>query len=317
MWSWLSPEPNGALAALAALQPDATEAEKTPTPTPTPAELPLAVRWVLLVMELALVSGGAFLLLLSSSVIGALVRGLLGAGVVVQLCEAAAFGWGLVTFLSWFFHVPKRDFVRRLAAFGRREGRTCMVSVLLHSVATVALTTWSEDQRVWSWENARAAVHRSDGSLATAEMMKNLLLAPMTEELFFRGMLVLVTVNRLGSVEWGASVSSVLFAAIHLANARHLGTQYSASYLVFQVLWALLVGLFLALKLVVSGSLVECFALHTINNVFALGVARNAAMNLTQPGVCVSILASFSAYALVIAKQLQALRHKASRDKTL
>lgn len=157
------PEPNGVLAALTALEPDAAEPEKTRTPV----ELPLAIRWVLLVMELALVSGVAFLLLLTSSVAGALVRGLLlsvvgtyeGVHVVVQLCEAATFGWGLVAFMSWFFHVPKRDLVRRLTGFGGREGRACAASVLLHSAAAVAVLSWQppseEGQMTWSWETLR------------------------------------------------------------------------------------------------------------------------------------------------------------------
>ncbi|KAG6621323.1 putative peptidase family U48 [Phytophthora cinnamomi] len=319
-WAWLThrSEPNGVLAALTALQPDAAETEEK-TPTPPLVELPPAVRWVLLLMELALVGGGGFLLLLTSSVITALVRGLLSAagdgfaleGVVVRVCEAAAFAWGLVVFMGWFFRVHKRDLVRRLSGFGWRSGKTCMVSVLLHSVAVVVFTS------VWTWENVWLAAYRSDGSLATAELMQNLLLAPMKEELFFRGVVVLVAVNRLQSVKWGAWISSVLFAAIHLANARHLGMQYSASYVVFQVLWALLVGGFLALKLAVSGSLTECIALHTINNIFALGVAKNVAMDMTQPGMYTSMLASIAIYAVVIAKQLQALQRTTLRDKEL
>lgn len=126
-----------------------------------------------------------------------------------------------------------------------------------------------------------------------------------------------MAINRLQSVKWGASISSILFAVIHLANARHLGAQLSASYLVFQVAWALLVGLFLALELAASGSLVECVVLHMINNLFALGVARNATVDLTQPQVLTSMLASFTIYAVAIAKQLQALGHKTPRDKEL
>ncbi|EGZ27469.1 hypothetical protein PHYSODRAFT_471988 [Phytophthora sojae] len=262
-------------------------------------------------MELALVSGVAFLLLLTSSVAGALVRGLLlsvvgtyeGVHVVVQLCEAATFGWGLVAFMSWFFHVPKRDLVRRLTGFGGREGRACAASVLLHSAAAVAVLSWQPPSE--------------EGQMTWAEMLTNLLLAPMKEELFFRGVFALVAINRLQSVKWGASISSILFAVIHLANARHLGAQLSASYLVFQVAWALLVGLFLALELAASGSLVECVVLHMINNLFALGVARNATVDLTQPQVLTSMLASFTIYAVAIAKQLQALGHKTPRDKEL
>jgi len=222
----------------------------------------------------------------------------------------------MLAFASWFFRRPKRALVRRLARFGRSRVKACVVSVLLHSVVvmTVALIQTKKDPVLVSWKNVETAVYRHDGSLASAETMHKLLLAPMKEELFFRGVIVLAATNRLRSVRWSAALSSLLFAAIHLANARRIGSQYSASYVAFQVLWAALVGLFLALKLAVSGSLVESIALHVINNVFALGVSKASAMDLTQPVVSVSVLAAVAIYSTAIAWQLQLLR-RASHNK--
>ncbi|GMF19054.1 unnamed protein product [Phytophthora lilii] len=315
-WRWLSAEPNGVLAMLVALQPHdsvALDDEKTPAPS----ELPLAIRSVVLVMELALVSGGAFLLLLTSSVAGTLVRSLLHAvsddemvleDAVVQTCEAVVFGWGLVSLMNWFFRRPKRDLVRRLSRFGLDGVKTCILSVLLHSIATIGIVFSQEssgDQVLVSWQNLQSAVRRPDGSLFTEELMQNLLFAPMKEELLFRGLNVLVTINRLRSIKCSAFISSLAFTAIHLVNFRRLGTRYSSSYLAFQLLWASLVGMFLALKFALSGSLIECFVLHTINNVFALSVSKTVFVVLTQPRICCTVFAALSVYAVAIFRQLQ------------
>eukprot|EP00644_Phytophthora_capsici_P003648 jgi/Phyca11/510653/fgenesh2_kg.PHYCAscaffold_64_\ len=83
----------------------------------------------------------------------------------------------------------------------------------------------------------------------------------------------------------------------------------------FQVLWALVVGLFLALKLAVSGSLVQCFLLHIINNVFALGVAKTIALDLARPLPLVPVLSALAIYGLAIARQLELLRCQARQDR--
>ncbi|OWZ19914.1 Peptidase [Phytophthora megakarya] len=262
-------------------------------------------------MELALVSGCAFLLLLTSSFIGTLARSLLNAlladrdlpEIVSRLCEAVAFCWGLVALISWFLQQPKLKLLQQLTGIRWISVKTCVVSVLLH-VVVVLLILMAEGHVLLSWSNVETAVYRSDGSIAVADMMMDLLLAPMREELFFRGVLVLVGMNRLQSVKWSALISSILFAAIHLVNARHLGTQYSMNYVAFQVFWALLVGLFLALEFAISGSLVECFMLHFINNVFALGVSKTDAMDFTQPVVYMSVLLTTTIYAAAIARQV-------------
>ncbi|EEY67731.1 peptidase family U48, putative [Phytophthora infestans T30-4] len=237
-------------------------------------------------MELTLVSGSAFLLLLSSSVFGAFARSLSDNNVVSCICEASAFGWGLLTFMSWFFQLPKREFERRLTRFGWSGVTACLVSALLHAGAVMSFTLWDEDQVL---------------------IIQNLLLAPMKEELFFRGIVVLMSINRLQSLKWSAWISSVLFAAIHLVNVRRIGSHYSMSYVALQVLWAWLVGLFLALKLAVSGSLVQCLTLHAINNMFALGVSKTHAMDFTQPTVSCSVIIALAIYAVAIARQLQIL----------
>ncbi|CAI5715052.1 unnamed protein product [Peronospora destructor] len=318
-WKWLSARPNGVLAALMVLQVHESDAVAQGK-TLTSSEISGAIRCVVLVMELAFISGGAFLLLLVTSVIGTLVRSLQHAlltafeassmpeDTVVQICETATFGWGLVTFISCFFRQPKRDLVQKLTGFGWSDMKTCSISVMLHVAAVmmlVLLQPQTAAQVFVSWRNVETVMYRPDGSFATAKIIQQLLLAPLKEELFFRGTIELVAINRLQSAKSSALISAVLFAAIHLANARHLGTQYSASYVAFQVLWAFLVGLYLALTLAVSGSMVKCLVLHVINNVFALGVSKTSAVDLAQPLVAFSMLVALAIYFTAISRQLQ------------
>ncbi|CAI5724750.1 hypothetical protein KXD40_003431 [Peronospora effusa] len=326
-WKWLSARPNGVLAALTALQvhdPDAVAQCKTLTSS----EIPGAIRCVVLVMELAFVSGSAFLLLLITSVMA---RGLQHAfltafevssmpeDAVVQICETATFGWGLVTLMSWFFRQPKRDLMQRLTMFGWSGMKTCSISVMLHVAAVIMLVLLqpqTEAQVFVSWRNIETVMYRSDGSLATAEITQQLLLAPLKEELFFRGAIQLVAINRLQNAKSSALISAVLFAAIHLANARHLETQYSASYVAFQVLWAFLVGFYLALALAVSGSVVKCLLLHVINNVFALGVSKTSAVDVAQPFVAFSMLFALAMYSFAISRQLQLFAAETGRKRS-
>ncbi|CAH0473120.1 unnamed protein product [Peronospora belbahrii] len=320
-WRWLSARPNGILALLTALQAhdSGTVAQDK---IPNSSDLPGAIRCVVLVIELTFVSSGAFFLLLSSSVLGLLARSLQHAllaavnaqivpdDAVVHICETMMFGWGLVTFMSWFFCQTKRNLVQRLAEYGSSDTKSCITSVAVHFTAIVVLLflqLQTEAQVLVSLKNVETVVYRPDGSFATAEIMQNLLLGPIKEELFFRGAIELVAINRLQNAKWSAAISAVLFAAIHLVNARHPRTQYSASYVAFQVLWAFLVGLYLALTLAVSGSMVKCLVLHVTNNIFALGVSKTNAVDLVQPLTVFFILSALAIYSLAISRQLQLL----------
>ncbi|TDH65755.1 hypothetical protein CCR75_003015 [Bremia lactucae] len=297
-WKWLSTAPcNGILAAF--------ELPEQCVKASASFEIPIAIRCVVLTMELALVSGGAFLLLLFSSVVGALARSLVDNNVFADVCETSTFGWGLVMIMAIFLQLPPRVMVRKLKVFGCSGVITCVESVLLHAGVVVAINLWSHNQVLISWRNVDIAVHRPDGTFAVANIVQNLLLVPLKEELFFRGVIVLVAINRLQNIKWSVSISSLLFAAIHVVNAKGIGTQYSAAYVAFQVFWAGLVGLFLALKLVVSGSLFQCVVLHISNNIFALGVSKTIA--IAESSYLISVSAALTTYSLAIARQLQLL----------
>ena len=116
-WRWLYAKLNGVLA-VQTLDSDGV----VPTQPLTPTYLPVVIRCIVLVSELILVTGGAFMLLLASSVIGALVRSLLHVSlaavakdvvlenIFIQICKTVAYGWGLVAFMICFVRRSKRDF---------------------------------------------------------------------------------------------------------------------------------------------------------------------------------------------------------------
>lgn len=270
-------------------------------------------------MEIALVLGVGFLLLLSSSVTGTLARSLLqhGAGLdtsaVDGIISTSLFLWSALSFTSWFFQVKRAVLVRELGLlrFSDTLGSTS-VKVILAFIATEALLVlsiaWLEHRElalghsypsrhaIFSWENVLV----SAGAPVSA-LLDTLVLAPLKEELFFRGLVFLVVWNRLRLVSvstaslvptpvvtTSALVANVLFAGIHLANARKLGSEYSASYLVYQVSFAWLVGTFLSLRFAVSQSLLECVLLHVVNNTFAMAVSTHFVVDFQDPVTRVS-----------------------------
>ncbi|KAL7679447.1 putative sterile alpha and TIR motif-containing protein [Plasmopara halstedii] len=296
-WKWLmTKRNNGILAAL-----------ESPNAVPASANMPVAICRVVFVMELVLVSSAAFLLVVSSSIFGSIVRNLLGEIVIFHICETAALGWGLVILIAKFLQLPRMNIVRHFTRFRWSSLRTCFASLQLHFLALVAINLWGQDQGLLYWRNVNAAVHQADGSIAIDEIVQILILAPIKEELLFRGMIMLVAINRLQNLKSSALLSSFLFATVHLINARHIGSQYSASYVAFQIFWAWLVGLFLALNLAITGSLMECIILHIINNIFALGVSKISAIDITQPSLCCLVLAALIVYSVAIARQLHLL----------
>ncbi|GAB9468538.1 Response receiver [Globisporangium polare] len=251
---------------------------------------------VVLCMEIALVLGVGFLLLLSSSVAGTFVRSLLkhGAGFdtagVDGILSASIFLWGVLSVMGWFFQTDRAVLIREL---GLLQVSGTSIKVVLAFVAAEALLvsgiSWLESSglvsshldpsrhAIFSWENALV----SSGAPASA-LLDTLILAPLKEELFFRGLVFLVVWNRL----------------------QLLGSEYSLSYVVYQVGFAWLVGTFLSLRFAISKSLLECVLLHVVNNAFAMAVSKGFVVDFQDPVTRISVL---SAVLLQVGGMLHAL----------
>jgi len=103
--------------------------------------------------------------------------------------------------------------------------------------------------------------------------------APLAEELFFRGFMFSVLAGRLG-VWWGAAITGVIFGLIHLPGAPALGI---AVLIVF--------GAALCFLYYKTGSLIPCMALHAFNNAVSFGFTKS----LPGWGIALLIVASVAA----------------------
>ena len=88
-------------------------------------------------------------------------------------------------------------------------------------------------------------------------------LAPIAEELFFRGFCFTALRRSLGTFP-AAALTGIIFGAIHLGGTD---IEFIVPLMVF--------GLFLCLLYVWTGSLLPCIVLHALNNALALGVSQD------------------------------------------
>ena len=88
-------------------------------------------------------------------------------------------------------------------------------------------------------------------------------MAPIAEELFFRGFTFTALRGRLGMLP-AAVVTGMIFGAIHLGGTQ---VEFIVPLMVF--------GFFLCLLYVWTDSLLPCIVLHALNNSLALGVSQD------------------------------------------
>jgi CAAX protease family protein len=109
------------------------------------------------------------------------------------------------------------------------------------------------------------------------------LVAPLAEELFFRGFMFSTLAGRLG-VWWGGAITGVIFGLIHLPGAPALGV---AVLMVF--------GAALCFLYYKTGSIIPGMALHAFNNAVSFGVTKE----LPTWGVIALIIGSVATVVLI------------------
>lgn len=104
-----------------------------------------------------------------------------------------------------------------------------------------------------------------DGSTAALVAVAILVcvLAPIAEELFFRGFCFTALRRTLGMLP-AAALTGIIFGAIHLGGTD---IEFIVPLMVF--------GFFLCLLYVWTDSLIPCIVLHALNNALALGVSED------------------------------------------
>jgi CAAX protease family protein len=109
-------------------------------------------------------------------------------------------------------------------------------------------------------------IKSEDGALALAGYVGiTCLMAPLAEELFFRGLLFGVLRSRFG-LAWGVLVTGALFSLVHAVGSP------PETLIVLFVLGAGLCLLYLR-----TGSLLPCIGLHAFNNAIALATTKEMA----------------------------------------
>jgi uncharacterized protein len=109
-------------------------------------------------------------------------------------------------------------------------------------------------------------IKSEDGALALAGYVGiTCLMAPLAEELFFRGLLFPVLRSRFG-VAWGVLVTGALFSVVHAVGSP------PETLIVLFVLGAGLCLLYLR-----TGSLLPCIGLHAFNNAIAFASTKEMA----------------------------------------
>jgi membrane protease YdiL (CAAX protease family) len=192
-------------------------------------------------------------------------------GTIVQ--DLALVGWAVLFARVWAGGVSAADFGIRRTPLWPAVGWTLLtwVTFLVFSAAWAAALGITED------DDLPAELGADESTLALiAVTFLVTLLAPICEELFFRGF-CFTALRRSVGVAGAAIVTGAVFGLIHAG-----GTE--PEFLVpLGVLGALLCLLYWR-----TGSLLPCMVLHAINNSIALGVALE-----WQPGaIAATVLAS-------------------------
>ncbi len=111
--------------------------------------------------------------------------------------------------------------------------------------------------------NDQAKISEKVNSLPLIVVVGAVLLAPIAEELFFRGFLV-NWITDLTKISWiGIIVSGLVFGMLHFG--------YSS---VVEVVGASMIGILLGVVFRSSGSLVPCIAIHMIYNLLSVAMMK-------------------------------------------
>jgi membrane protease YdiL (CAAX protease family) len=126
-------------------------------------------------------------------------------------------------------------------------------------------------------------IKSEDGALALAGYVGlTCMLAPLAEELFFRGLLFPVLRSRFG-VGWGVAVTGGLFALVHA-----FGSPVEAVIVLF------VFGSGLCLLYLRTGSLLPCIGLHALNNAISFAATKEMAWPVAILTVVGSVVVTVS-----------------------
>jgi hypothetical protein len=205
--------------------------------------------------------------------------------------DLALIAAALVFAAMWSHGLTPASFGLRPVAFGPAVGWTLLTFAAFWVLTAIYITAVGEpDQQ----ELTRDL--REEESLAALIGYGVLLafVAPLTEELFFRGFVFGVLREKIG-VAGGALATGIVFGLVHVTGSP-----------IETVGVLVILGVLLCLLFARTGSLLPCIALHAINNAISFAVTKEIAVGAAILIVLASAAASI-AVAAVVMQRLPAL----------
>jgi hypothetical protein len=205
--------------------------------------------------------------------------------------DLALIAAALVFAAMWSHGLTPASFGLRPVAFGPAVGWTLLTFAAFWVLTAIYITAVGEpDQQ----ELTRDL--REEESLAALIGYGVLLafVAPLTEELFFRGFVFGVLREKIG-VAGGALATGIVFGLVHVTGSP-----------IETVGVLVILGVLLCLLFARTGSLLPCIALHAINNAISFAVTKEIAVGAAILIVLASAAASI-AVAVAVMQRLPAL----------
>jgi membrane protease YdiL (CAAX protease family) len=200
-----------------------------------------------------------------------------GLVIVATLIQDAALVAAAVWFAArWAKRLTPASFGLRRVALRRAVGWAALAFVAFWILTAIYVSLVGQPDQQELTRDLR------DEQSLTALVAYGVLLAfvaPLAEELFFRGFVFGVLRERLG-VGWGAITTGVVFGLVHVAGSP-----------IETVGVLVILGVLLCLLYQRTGSLLPCIALHAINNAISFAATKS----VPWPGAAVIVIVSAGA----------------------
>jgi membrane protease YdiL (CAAX protease family) len=147
-----------------------------------------------------------------------------------------------------------------------------VITVFVLSVlgcAGVIVLQWTLNHWIYSpanYINVECTEEGCKTALAYTKFIQILIGSPIIEEVILRIILFTLFASRTGDVLFSIITTNLCFSLLHIVNVM---SDTSSFYNVFQVLMALLIGMFYSTRYYITGNAIEVILLHGINNLFA------------------------------------------------
>ncbi|XXQ36377.1 Abortive infection protein [Plasmodiophora brassicae] len=267
-------------------------------PTPDPVELPLASSVAISECLIAVVE-----YVVIASMQGTLIRAShLGNGPVGN---AAAVCAG-VTLLAWMLYRQATTYDVSIARLLHMMGlyrvpsltKAALVLVGLQAVSHCAL--YGLHRQFGSDIVSVKHLLDASGSVRWNLVVDLVIVAPIREEIVFRGILQLIVHRRLpDNCRAAVFMPSFFFSVIHALNFN--AGRYSFSYVCMQIAVSFLIASFYSMRVLATGSVWEPLLLHSFNNLLACSVDQSPTMEaLADPLLLLPLLQTVIVYAALI-----------------